>query len=221
MSCQDDRSIDQHRRCLSDGSYTIPPSFSVHTAIWVGGSWVGGKEKPDGYVYQAKVLLDPKVRADNTEAATQSKFVSVARPKVRGEKRYPRELSDDPCTRCGKRHFQIRQSDGVCKPCLERERRQDAKNAHLLIACSGCQQPFIPRPSHQGGPIQKYCTDRCGHKARKASRPSTQPPLSPRECDQCGAFFQPKPAHMNGLNQRFCSDSHRQQYRRESKKVPA
>lgn len=65
---RNDMPVDGDRRCLADGSVTIPPSWAKRGWRWNGEGWEGDTGRPEGYHYRPRFV--EAVAAANGEPVT-------------------------------------------------------------------------------------------------------------------------------------------------------
>lgn len=159
LSCDIDVPVDEHRRCLTDQSVCIPPSWGSKDQTWIAGAWSPDKPRPEGYVY---------VRPKHLTAV----------PSVQET---PKPEAPTVCGQCGIA-LEVKTGGGnaraYCSPLcknrasnkrkLERLREATSARQAVPVACEHCHATFIP----DGRRRQRYCSESCRSKAAHARRAS-------------------------------------------------
>ena len=112
--------VDDDRRCLTDGSVTIAPSYGKKGQQWVDGAWLPHIERPDGYVYRPRTFEAPSEKVVDTvpHAERSQRGGVVARTPMRDQGRACLECKRDDVPHYG---------HGLCKACRMRQQRAEKR----------------------------------------------------------------------------------------------
>lgn len=175
---QADVPISSERRCLTDGSLCIPPSWGRQTQTWNGADWVPARARPEGYVWTppepVKTMVAPVVSVTATCANCRETF---ERSRVAGIKQM---YCSDACK------TQLQQ--------VRKEERQKAAAARKRVRVSGpiatmtCERcgGAVPPTGHHGGKPRRFCSKVCAHAHYYTNTP--RPTMAERGmvCRECG-----------------------------------
>lgn len=146
--------IDDDRRCVTDKSLTIPPSFGNRNQQWRDGNWRPEKAKPEGYVYKPPVFATPTPAFKATEAPTRCGHCGAALVIQTGGG-VPRGYCDATCK--NRANNKLRNA---------RQKALNAARPPVTRTCEHCGTTFSRPP----GTPQKFCATACQIKAKNARR---------------------------------------------------